>query len=176
MPVEVLPAFRCSARFTIAAAITLQLATALSLPAQQSAVDVVTTLEYVRTRDGTRLAVDVHLPKTRAEGERLPALLELTRYWRASENATTGVRNPSLNSLDRFFLRNGYAVLKVDARGSGASFGTRPVEYGPQETRDAHDVVDWLVGRTGPVAVSAHTAHRTPVPQRSFSRRSSILP
>ncbi|MGH7695603.1 MAG: hypothetical protein ACRENH_11520, partial [Gemmatimonadaceae bacterium] len=79
------------------------------LAAQQQPPDVVTTSEYVRTRDGTRIAVDVHLPKTRAAGERMPALLELTRYWRASENATTGVRNPSLGSLDRFFLRNGYA-------------------------------------------------------------------
>ncbi len=139
------PANRCTVRFAFVAAIGLQLAAAVSLPAQQAAVDVITTSEYVRTRDGTRLAVDVHLPKTRAAGERLPALLELTRYWRASENATTGVRNPSLNSLDRFFLHNGYAVVKVDARGSGASFGTRPVEYGVQKTRDAYDIVDWLV-------------------------------
>lgn len=132
-------------RRVIAGATAALVAMAAPTAAQQAATDVVTTSEYVRTRDGTRLAVDVHLPKTRAAGERLPALLELTRYWRASENATTGVRNPSLNSLDRFFLRNGYAVLKVDARGSGASFGTRPVEYGPQETRDAYDIVDWLV-------------------------------
>jgi putative CocE/NonD family hydrolase len=125
--------------------LTILFAFAVPLGAQQLPPDVVTTSGYVRTRDGTRIAVDVHLPKTLAAGERLPALLELTRYWRASENATTGARNPSLGSLDRFFLRNGYAVVKVDARGSGASFGTRPVEYGVQETRDAYDVVDWLV-------------------------------
>ncbi len=134
---------RC--RSAVRGAIVIHLAAAPALAAQQAAVDVVTTSEYVRTRDGTQLAVDVHLPKTRAAGERLPALLELTRYWRASEHATTGARNPSLNSLDRFLLRNGYAVLKVDARGSGASFGTRPVEYGPQEVRDGYDVVDWVV-------------------------------
>jgi hypothetical protein len=127
------------------AALVAQIAFSTSLVAQQLSPDVVTTSQYVRMRDGTRIAVDIHLPTTRAEGERVPALLELTRYWRASENATTGARNPSLGSLDRFFLRNGYAVLKVDARGSGASFGTRPVEYGVQETRDAFDVVDWIV-------------------------------
>ncbi len=126
-------------------AIALLVAMAAPSLAQQAATDVVTTSEYVRTRDGTRIAVDVHLPTNRGAQEKLPALLELTRYWRASENATTGARNPSLGSLDRFFLRNGYAVVKVDARGSGASFGTRPVEYGVQETRDAYDVVDWIV-------------------------------
>ena len=131
-------------RMTVGA-IALLVAMAAPSLAQQAATDVVTTSEYVRTRDGTRIAVDVHLPRARAAGERVPALLELTRYWRASENATTGARNPSLGSLDRFFLRNGYAVVKVDARGSGASFGTRPVEYGVQETRDAYDVVDWIV-------------------------------
>ncbi len=108
------------------------------------AADHVTTSEYVTMRDGTRIAVDVHLPAARPAGARLPALLEITRYWRASEDPTTGARRPSLNSLDRLFLRNGYAVVKVDARGSGASFGTRPAEYGPQEVRDGRDVVEWV--------------------------------
>ena len=115
-----------------------------SVSAQPATPGVVTTSEYVTSRDGTRLAVDVHLPTTRAPGERLPALIEYTRYWRASEDPTTGVRRPSLGSLDRFFLQNGYAVLKVDARGSGASFGTRSAEYGPEEVRDGWDIVDWI--------------------------------
>jgi putative CocE/NonD family hydrolase len=130
-------------RSAVWAAIVVQLTVTLALLAQQAAVDVVTSSEYVRARDGTRIAVDVHLPK--GAQERLPALIEYTRYWRASENATTGVRNPSLNALDRFFITNGYAVVKVDARGSGASFGTRPVEYGPDEVRDGYAVVDWIV-------------------------------
>jgi predicted acyl esterase len=90
--------------------ITVLLALATVLVAQ-AAPPAVTTSEYIATRDGTRLAVDVHLPATRAPGERLPALLELTRYWRAAEDAATGVRRPSLGALDRFFLRNGYAVV-----------------------------------------------------------------
>jgi putative CocE/NonD family hydrolase len=117
---------------------------AASLLVQATTSDAVTTAEYVTTRDGTRIAVDVHLPTTRQPGQKLPALLELTRYWRASEDPATGVRRPSLGTLDRFFLRNGYAVLKVDARGSGASFGTRPGEYGPQEVKDGWDVVEWV--------------------------------
>ena len=84
------------------------------------------------------------------EGERdekLPVLLELTRYWRSSENAATGQPLPALGALDQHFLSHGYAVVKVDVRGSGASFGTRPTEYGAQEVRDGYDVVEWVVSQ-----------------------------
>ncbi|MDH3732810.1 MAG: CocE/NonD family hydrolase [Gemmatimonadota bacterium] len=104
------------------------------------------TAHYVETRDGTRIAVDINLPVGR-EGSRYPALFELTRYGRSHEHPTTGEKIPSLGPLDRFFLDNGYAVVKVDARGSGASFGSRSVEYGPDEVRDAYDVVEWAVGQ-----------------------------
>src|SRR5215212_5323204 len=60
-----------------AAAICLHVALARSADAQASPPAFVTSSEYVTTRDGTRLAVDVHLPSSRAAGERLPALLEL---------------------------------------------------------------------------------------------------
>jgi putative CocE/NonD family hydrolase len=100
---------------------------------------------YVPMRDGTRLAVDVHLPQDREPGDEHAALLELTRYGRSREGAESGVHMPSLSPLDRYFLQHGYAVVKVDARGSGASFGSRPVEYGPDEVRDGYDVVQWII-------------------------------
>lgn len=119
-------------------------AAAVRLRAQDGPTPLTTTSEYITTRDGTRIAVDVHLPATGGAGRRWPALLEITRYWRAAENPQTGARLPSLGALDQFFLLNGYAVIKVDARGSGASFGTRTAEYEPQEVRDGWDVVDWV--------------------------------
>jgi len=100
---------------------------------------------YVQVRDGVRLAVDVNLPPGREGGDTHPALLELTRYGRSREDPETGQAIPSLGPLDRFFLDHGYAVVKVDARGSGASFGTRPIEYGPEEVLDGFDVVEWVV-------------------------------
>ena len=106
-----------------------------------------TTSQYVPTRDGTRLAVDVHLPEKRDNEERLPALLTLTRYWRSSENPRTGQPNPAVGSLFKRFLDHGYAVVVVDVRGSGASFGTRPTEYGHQEVEDGRDVVEWVVAQ-----------------------------
>jgi putative CocE/NonD family hydrolase len=128
-------------RVALAAALA---APTVSLAAQGAAAEFVTTSEYVTMRDGTRLAVDVHLPSTRQRDQRLPALFEITRYWRASEDPTTGARRRSLGDLDLEFLRNGYAVVKVDARGSGASFGVRAGEYAPQEVKDGWDLVDWV--------------------------------
>ncbi|MCK5344875.1 MAG: CocE/NonD family hydrolase, partial [Candidatus Heimdallarchaeota archaeon] len=36
-------------------------------------------------------------------------------------------------------------MVKVDVRGTGASFGTRPGEYTPIEVNDAYSVIDWIV-------------------------------
>ena len=101
---------------------------------------------YITAQDGTRLAADVYLPAGEHDPP-YPALLTLTRYRRGLEDPETGERIPTLSGLDRHFLDHGYALVKVDARGSGASFGTRPVEYGRQEVLDAHDVVEWVVSR-----------------------------
>ena len=133
----------CMSAARAALLVALPLASGLLL-AQATPPAIVTTAEYLTTRDGTRIAVDVHLPADRPAGARLPAVIEYTRYWRASEDPVTGVRRPSLGSLDRFFIRNGYAVLKVDARGTGASFGTRTGEYAPQEVRDTWDIAEWV--------------------------------
>ena len=60
----------------------------------------------------------------------------------------------------REFVKHGYAVMVVDARGSGASFGTRKMEFSPQEVADAGRVMDWIVaqqwsnGRVGSTGVS----------------------
>jgi len=104
--------------------------------------------EYVGMPDGVRLAAEVYLPPGTSRDRPLPALLQLTRYWRAQENPATGEAVPSLSSLDRFFLQNGYALVVVDVRGTGASFGFRTTEYGEQEVRDGYAVIDWIVGQS----------------------------
>ncbi len=38
---------------------------------------------YIPAPDGTRLAADIYLPSGLPRGERIPAILEQTRYWRA---------------------------------------------------------------------------------------------
>jgi putative CocE/NonD family hydrolase len=99
---------------------------------------------YVPAVDGTKLAVDVHFPNEE-HTEPLPALLQLTRYWRSMEDPETGEPIPSLRARDSFFLKNNYIVVKVDARGTGASYGKRPGEYTPTEVQDAAYIVEWVV-------------------------------
>ena len=102
---------------------------------------------HVPTKDGTQLAVDVYLPAGHQAGDRYPALLELTRYWRAQEDALTGKPRASLRGVCRHLLAADYALVKVDVRGTGASFGTRTSEYGRQEVRDGYDIVEWVVSQ-----------------------------
>lgn len=102
---------------------------------------------YVPALNGTKLAVDVYRP-LQAQSEKLPALLEFTRYWRSKEDPETGEPLPSLRKRDSLFLQNGYALVKVDVRGTGASYGTRPGEYSPTEVRDAWYIVDWVVNQS----------------------------
>ena len=68
--------------------------------------------QYVTAPDGTRIAIDLWLPKRLAAGERFPALMKGTPYWRAPEEEVAILK------------ARGYAVVGIDARGSGASFGS----------------------------------------------------
>src|SRR4030095_9900341 len=81
---------------------------------------------YLEMRDGVRIAVDVYLPKHLEPGVRLPWILPQTSCPR-----TRAFRGPLNLFMDRpgpvveLFVTRGYAWIDVDARGSGASFGTR---------------------------------------------------
>ena len=101
---------------------------------------------YVPAMGETQLAVDVFFPDN-YQGEKLPVLFEFTRYWRSREDPQTGKPKPSLRSNDKLFLKNGYILAKVDARGTGASYGVRPGEYTPTEVKDAYYVVEWMVNQ-----------------------------
>jgi uncharacterized protein len=112
---------------------------------------------YVLMRDGVRIAVDVWLPTTAAVGK-VPTAIRATRYHRANASASIA-ENPNLAEADRFGTR-GYALVLVDARGSGASFGTRTGELSPDELDDYGEVLDWIGaqpwsnGRVGSYGVS----------------------
>lgn len=115
------------------------------------------TSRYVTMRDGVRIAIDVWLPADFFLGDRLPTLMRATRYWREQTE----------RRLDeaRRFTAVGYALVIVDVRGSGASFGSwtrRSVD----ELEDLGEIVDWIIaqpwsnGRVGTNGVSydANTA------------------
>ena len=127
----------------------------------------VTSSTYLTLSDGIRLAAEVMLPKGLPPGMRIPALLQQTRYWRAADlNPPLGwFLNPTdlapeLKDHNPFFTSRGYALVSVDVRGTGASFGTWPYPWAPDSVRDAGEIVDWIVaqswsnGRVGGLGVS----------------------
>ncbi len=100
-------------------------------------------------RDGVKLALDLHLPKNLPEGEKIPTILYQTRYIRSLEyrwpfSVLVG-DSREINKSIRFFVAHGYAWVSVDARGSAASFGSRPLELSPDEVRDGGEIVDWII-------------------------------
>jgi hypothetical protein len=103
-------------------------------------------------RDGTRLAVDIHLPEGRAENEALPTLVIFTPYYRRFKLKEPGLptveASPNTGQYRDFFVPHGYAVVVVDVRGTGASFGSRDGFRSPVERKDYYDVVDWVVGQS----------------------------
>ena len=119
---------------------------------------------YVAVRDGTRIALDVYLPDGRGQDLRLPAIVVFTPYYRRfalTEGAPDTVEAaPSAAPYRDAFVAHGYALVVVDTRGAGASFGTRDGFRSPIERDDYHDVVDWLIrqpwsnGRVGSIGVS----------------------
>ncbi|MBN1341678.1 MAG: CocE/NonD family hydrolase [Phycisphaerae bacterium] len=105
------------------------------------------TGQYVTMRDGCKIAIDVYLPKGLEPDERMPAIVEQTRYWRsiAYQFPFNLLAGPEPSDLAKFFIARGYAWIAVDARGSGASFGTRPCCWSIDEIKDGADLVDWII-------------------------------
>ena len=87
--------------------------------------------------DGKRLAARLWLPVD-AEENPVPALFEFLPY-RKSDGTTwrDSVRQP-------YFAGHGYAVLRVDLRGSGDSDGVLYDEYTVQEHDDAVAAIAWI--------------------------------
>ena len=108
---------------------------------------------YLPMRDGVRIAIDVALPKDLPADAKLPTVMQLTRYHRAKEG-------DGLNGLQKFFTSYGYAVVSVDARGTGASFGIWSMPWSRDEIADGGEIVAWVVsqkwsnGRVGAVGNS----------------------
>jgi len=105
---------------------------------------------YVAMPDGTKLAVRVILPTQAAAGSRIPAVAEMTRYttWYKRKFLYNLMINLGLEGVSkepvRRFVSAGYAFVAVDSRGSGASFGTRPMECSREEAADWGPIVDWI--------------------------------
>lgn len=100
---------------------------------------------YVRGADGTQLAVDVWRKVDSKEVRKVPAIVQFTRYWRSFRgvDAKTG-QTPVAG---HYFTNAGYAVVAVDVRGTGASFGAREAEFSDAEVADFAAVFNWIVAQ-----------------------------
>lgn len=106
------------------------------------------TSRYVTMRDGCRIAVDYYLPQTGTSTppERLPTIVVFTPYYRRFVTADPTLEvSPNCGRYRDFFVPQGYAVVVVDVRGTGASFGTRDALRSPKERDDYFEIADWIV-------------------------------
>jgi uncharacterized protein len=96
-------------------------------------------------RDGVELSANIWRPDPGDEADpdaiACPAILEMIPYgkdnWRRSADMASG----------EWFAARGYALCRVDVRGTGSSFGVALDEYTADETRDGYDAVEWLAAR-----------------------------
>ena len=95
-------------------------------------------------RDGVELSANIWRPLP-GPGDpvdaRFPAILEMIPYgkdnWRRNVDVGRG----------EYFARRGYALCRLDVRGTGSSGGVALDEYHEEETRDGYDAVEWLATR-----------------------------
>ncbi|MHB1570167.1 MAG: CocE/NonD family hydrolase, partial [Solirubrobacteraceae bacterium] len=90
---------------------------------------------YLRTRDGTLLAVDVHLPGPASAGP-YPTLLEYSGYGYADPAGPDSGIAPIANLL-------GFAVVDVNMRGTGCSGGSFDY-FEPLQALDGYDAIETI--------------------------------
>ena len=98
---------------------------------------------HLRMKDQTRVAIDVWLPPT---ANPIPTVIRSTRYWRARVGDAI---TEHMNSLEiGRWISSGFALVLVDARGTGASFGQwlRPLD--DLQRSDLSEVVDWVIAQS----------------------------
>ncbi|MEA0563098.1 CocE/NonD family hydrolase [Lysinibacillus irui] len=96
---------------------------------------------WIELADGTKLSSRIWLP-TVEKGEKVPAILEYIPY-----RKTDGTRTRD-EPMHGYFAGHGYAVVRVDMRGSGESDGLLKDEYLKQEQDDALEVIEWIANQS----------------------------
>ena len=120
--------------------------------------------EYVPMKDGVKLAADIYLPAQGPAQKAFPVIIEYTPYTRAFIDLNNGLvhrelrkailknSSPVLDLLSapgsmtkpiRLFLAHGYAIVRADMRGSGASSGWK-ADFMPQLAEDGGELVAWI--------------------------------
>lgn len=109
--------------------------------------------EFITMVDGTNLAARLWIPEG-AEANPAPAILEYIPY---RKRDLTRYRD---NLNHRYLAGHGFAVARVDIRGSGDSEGVLTGEYLEQELADGLEILSWMAaqpwcsGRIGMIGIS----------------------
>lgn len=114
---------------------------------------------FVALQDGTKLAVDMFLPKDGPKQSSFPTIFIFTPYGRSyihpsmtwyeklAARMTKGTGGPvfdySLKHDIKLLLSHGYAIVVADMRGTGASFGSQ-IPFLPSIAEDGKELVDWI--------------------------------
>ncbi len=120
---------------------------------------------YVTMRDGVQIAVDVYTPRSLHQSadaqSKFPTIVVATPYYRRFK--TEGPVAESTPMACRYrdaFVPRGYALVVIDVRGTGASFGTRDSFRSPKEREDFGQIAQWIVeqswsdGKIGATGIS----------------------
>ncbi len=96
----------------------------------------------IPARDGVELSANLWRPRVaRPRGSACPVILEMIPYgkdnWRRNADISRG----------RYLAERGYALCRVDVRGTGSSGGIALDEYTAVETLDGYDAVEWLAAQ-----------------------------
>jgi putative CocE/NonD family hydrolase len=93
---------------------------------------------FITMPDGVRLAASLYLPE---RGGPWPVLLEALPYRKDDLTAHYAAE------YERFAAEFGYAVCRLDIRGTGSSEGVPPGEYTPQELDDLEATIAYLAAQ-----------------------------
>ncbi|MBN2151752.1 MAG: CocE/NonD family hydrolase [Candidatus Lokiarchaeota archaeon] len=105
---------------------------------------------YLTMKDGVKIAAEMITPASAATGERFPAVLVQTRYWRAFQfrlpfRWILGDQPPMVQRIIDMATSYGFALVYTDVRGTGASTGTWKNANTEREFADCKEIMDWIV-------------------------------
>jgi putative CocE/NonD family hydrolase len=116
--------------------------------------DITTRSIYVPMRDGVKIAIDIILPAGLSAEKKIPTLVSFTRYWRDVEIKAPfqwlrkrQTKRMKKTDMRYFFGMRGYALVVVDVRGTGASFGALRHPWSPESIEDEREIVNWIVSQ-----------------------------
>jgi putative CocE/NonD family hydrolase len=121
------------------------------------------TSRYIEMSDGVKLAMDIIRPAKDGKPvhEPMPVVWNYYRYHRAREQDGKILSMVDRSSPLQMLVKHGYVIVVVDARGTGASYGSE--DRGPnteQEAQHTYEITEWIATQSwcnGNVGMFGHS-------------------